>query len=241
LKPFSVPEHRLILLDEVASTNNYAISLLASEKVEEGTIVLTFRQTQGRGHGKNVWKSEDFKNLTFSLILYPDFLPSTRQFLLSQVISLGLFDFLSQKAGGVAIKWPNDLLIDGRKISGILIENAVSGMNLQSCVAGIGLNINQISFPGHLPLATSLSLVTGKEFDLHEILCEVISQIMKWYESLKKNETSLIRDKYGDCLFKYGEICRFRKKEGIFSARIAGTDELGGVEAFAFKSVEMIY
>ena len=124
LKSFQLKGHHLIFQDEVLSTNNYATRLLASEKVEEGTVVLTFRQLKGRGHGKNVWESEDFKNLTFSLVLFPDFLPANMQFLLSQVVSLGLYDFLSGKTGNVAIKWPNDLLIHEKKVAGILIENS---------------------------------------------------------------------------------------------------------------------
>jgi BirA family transcriptional regulator, biotin operon repressor / biotin---[acetyl-CoA-carboxylase] ligase len=250
LKPISIPGHPIILLDEVASTNNYAISLSASGKVEEGTVVLTFRQTHGRGHGKNVWKSEDFRNLTFSLVLYPDFLPASRQFLLSQVISLGLLDFITQKTGDVVIKWPNDLLVNGKKIAGILIENTVSGNHLQSSVAGIGLNVNQRRFPGFIPPATSLAIAAGTEFKLDLTLQEVLREIMKWYEFLKKNETIVITEKYRENLFRFGEMSLFRKEGHIFKARIEGTDEFGQLllkdergetEAYPFKSVEMVF
>jgi BirA family biotin operon repressor/biotin-[acetyl-CoA-carboxylase] ligase len=249
LTSFQFPGHRLILQDEVLSTNNYATRLLASEKVEEGTIILTFRQTKGRGHGKNVWESEDFKNLTFSLVLFPGFLPSNMQFLLSQVVSLGLFDFLSGKTSGVAVKWPNDLLIHGKKVAGILIENSISGENLQSSVVGIGININQIAFPDHLPHATSLAIETGKEYPLEETCQLIVSDIMKWYRLLKDRQTDIIEERYLKHLFRMGEKSQFRMKDQLFEAQIQGIDEYGQlllknssgeIMVFPFKSVEMI-
>lgn len=246
---FQVPGHRLILLDEVLSTNNYATGLQASEKVEEGTIVLTFRQTKGRGHGKNVWESEDFKNLTFSLVLFPDFLPVYGQFSISQVVSLGLVDFLAGKTGGVAIKWPNDLLIHEKKVAGILIENSISGENLQSSVVGIGININQVVFPVHLSHATSLALETGIEYGLEETCRLIVGDIMKWYGLLRDRQTDFIEEKYLEHLFRMGEKSLFLKADRVIEAEITGIDtfgqlllkdETGKITAFPFGSVEMI-
>jgi len=243
-------EFRLIRLDEVESTNNYATSLLASEKVEEGTVILTFRQTHGRGYSKNVWESEDFKNLTFSLILLPRFLPASDQFLISQAVSLGLADFLQSKTDGVSIKWPNDLLIDNKKVAGILIENIVSGLNLYTSVIGIGININQTLFNGHLPHATSLSLVTGRQYPLTETLNLIIGEIMKWYKLLKEDHAGTIQKTYLDHLFRIGEKSGFLREDQVFEAQIMGIDEYGQLllkdssgktEAYPFKSVEMIY
>ena len=249
LKSFQLKGHHLIFQDEVLSTNNYATRLLASEKVEEGTIVLTFRQTKGRGHGKNVWESEDFKNLTFSLVLFPDFLPANMQFLLSQVVSLGLFDFLSGKTSGVAIKWPNDLLIHGKKVAGILIENSVLGENLQSSVVGIGININQVNFPDHLPQATSLAIETGIEYELDAACQLIMADIMKWYRLLRDKHTEIIKEEYLKFLFRMGQKSLFRKNDELFEAEIAGIDNFGQlllknssgeILVFPFKSVEMI-
>jgi BirA family transcriptional regulator, biotin operon repressor / biotin---[acetyl-CoA-carboxylase] ligase len=243
-------EFRLIRLDEVDSTNNYATSLLASEKVEEGTVVLTFRQTHGRGYSKNVWESEDFKNLTFSLILLPRFLPASDQFLISQAVSLGLADFFLSETGGVSIKWPNDLLIHDKKVAGILIENMVSGLNLYTSVIGIGINLNQTIFPGHLPHATSLSIVTGRQYPLTETLNLIIGEIMKWYNFLKDNRADTVQKMYLNHLFRIGEKTEFRRDNQVFEAQITGIDEYGQLllkdssgktEAYPFKSVEMIY
>jgi BirA family transcriptional regulator, biotin operon repressor / biotin---[acetyl-CoA-carboxylase] ligase len=249
LTSFQIPGHRLILQDETMSTNNYATSLLASEKIEEGTIVLTFRQLKGRGHGKNVWESEDFKNLTFSLILFPDFLQAQKQFLLSQVVSLGLYDFLAGKTSDVAIKWPNDLLIGNKKTAGILIENSVFGEKLQSSVVGVGININQVAFPGHLPEATSLAIETGKEYSLEETCQTVMGEIMKWYRLLRDHQTESIEKRYLEHLFRMGKKSLFRKDNKEFEAEIMGIDKFGQLQlknpsgeinVFPFKSVEMI-
>jgi BirA family transcriptional regulator, biotin operon repressor / biotin---[acetyl-CoA-carboxylase] ligase len=240
----------LILVDEVESTNNYATSLLTSRKVKEGTVILTFRQTKGRGHGNNVWISEDFKNLTFSLILLPHFLAASRQFLISQVVCLGLYDSLSTATNGVAIKWPNDLMIGNKKTAGILIENAVSGTNISSSVIGIGLNINQITFPDFLPQATSLALETGSEFKLDVALKYIVNNIMDWYKILQDEDTETIRETYLSHLFRMGEKSLFRRDGLLFEAQITGIDPFGQLilckssgeeEVCAFKSVEMVF
>jgi BirA family transcriptional regulator, biotin operon repressor / biotin---[acetyl-CoA-carboxylase] ligase len=250
LTSFQLPGHHLILQDEVLSTNNYATHLLSTEKVLEGTIVLTFRQIKGRGHGKNVWESEDFKNLTFSLILFPGFLPANRQFWLSQVVSLGLHDFLSSITNGVVIKWPNDLLIHEKKVAGILIENSISGENLQSSVVGIGININQIAFPDHLPQATSLSIETGIQYALEETCKLVVGNIMKWYSLLRDQKTDFIEKSYLEHLFRMGEKSMFRMEDQLFEAQIEGIDKYGQlllknasgeIMVVPFKSVEMIF
>jgi BirA family transcriptional regulator, biotin operon repressor / biotin---[acetyl-CoA-carboxylase] ligase len=240
----------IIYLDEVSSTNNYASSILSAGNVIEGTVILTFRQTGGRGHGKNVWESENNKNLTFSLILFPRFLDASRQFLVSQVVSLGLADFLKSKTTGVAIKWPNDLLIHNKKTAGLLIENTIFGNLVNASVIGIGMNMNQVNFPDYLPNATSLSISTGKEYPLEESLNELIAEIFKWYGLLKRNEVGTIRENYLKNLFRIEEKSLFRSEDRVFEASIMGIDEYGQllleedsgeIKAWKFKSIEMIF
>ncbi len=240
----------LILVDKLTSTNNYATGLLASGNLPEGAVILTFRQTHGRGHGKNVWESEDFKNLTFSMVLFPGFLPASRQFLLSQVVSLGLYDFLVSKTGKVSIKWPNDLLINEKKVAGILIENSVTGTHLSSSVIGIGININQPSFPDHLSQATSLTLSTGKIFSLDLTLKEITDEILKWYQLLKQGRSRLVRGTYLQHLFRLGEKSLFRREGRLFEAKITGIDDYGQLqienssgekETCPFKSLEFVF
>ena len=240
---------KVIHLNEVDSTNNYATRLISSQTVEEGTVILSFRQTNGRGHGKNVWESAENMNLTFSMLFSPDFLRASRQFLLSQAVSLGISDFLKTKTGNVFIKWPNDILAGRKKIAGILIEHTVMKDLLHSSVVGIGLNVNQHIFPARLPHATSLARECGREFQLMEILEEVVREIMTWYQYLKEGRDQLIRQRYLEQLYGFGEYVSYREGSRVFDAAIRGIDEYGqllleekngAVTAWPFKSLEMI-
>ncbi len=192
---------QIIYLDEIPSTNNYATGRLQTEALHEGTVVLTFRQTHGRGQAQNVWESEEDKNLTFSLVLRPDFLPASSQFALSQVLSLGLAGYLSGEADDVAIKWPNDILIGKGKVAGMLVENSVMGSTIGWTVAGIGLNLNQKAFREYVPNAVSLSQITGKIYSPEEVLNEVYDSIMNRYEQLKKGRIDEISRDYLAWLF----------------------------------------
>ena len=112
------------------STNEIAQNLLQGT-VEEGTIVITDHQFEGKGQRGNVWQSEPFANLTFSMILKPDFLKAREQFGLTMSVSLGIKSVLEQYLPGpVQIKWPNDILFRQKKIAGILIENNLRGQEL---------------------------------------------------------------------------------------------------------------
>jgi len=110
--------------DMVDSTNNYASLIAGKSGIPEGTLVWAGFQSAGRGQAGNRWESEAGKNLTFSLILYPHFLPPEMQFLLSEAVSLGITDFLTLYIPNPLIKWPNDIYAENRKIGGILIEHS---------------------------------------------------------------------------------------------------------------------
>jgi len=243
------PENPVLFVTETDSTNKYATRLMERESVAEGSVILTFRQTNGKGYGTNVWESEADKNLTFSLVLHPVFLHASHQFLLSQAVSLGIADYLAGETEGVSVKWPNDLLIHDRKIAGILIENVIAGATLQSSVIGVGLNVNQREFPGYLPMATSLSLATGKDYDLHQVFRGILEGIKAWYRRLQKDETAEIRKCYLERLYRKDLLSEYRSAERIFKARIRGIDAFGQLileetsgqcSTWPFKSVEFL-
>lgn len=218
---------QLIHLDETPSTNNYATGLMQTEPLEEGTVVLTFRQTHGRGQLANHWESEDDSNLTFSIVLRPGFLHAGDQFLISQVISLGLADFLTTETGDVRIKWPNDILIGKAKVAGILIEHSVMGHFIDWTVAGIGLNLNQKKFGNYVPAAISLSMATSKTYPPMEILDRLLDSIQSRYDSLKTGKMETIRNDYLAYLYRFNEWSTFSAGEENFEAKITGTDSYG--------------
>src|SRR5512133_1210860 len=113
-------QYRLITLPETGSTNEYATAFLRCEAPEPFTVIRALAQKSGKGQKGSSWESEDGKNLTFTIITYPDFLPPEKQFYLSIVASLAVTDFLKEILPAVQVKWPNDIYFNSRKLGGIL-------------------------------------------------------------------------------------------------------------------------
>lgn len=218
----------IIRLPETKSTNSYAIELLSKERPEEGCVVITDYQTQGKGTDTNTWESEKGKNLTFSLILYPK-LAADQQFLLNKAISLGIYDFLVKEIPGlkISIKWPNDLYIEDKKICGILIQNSVIGNKLQYMVVGIGLNVNQTLFISNAPNPVSLKMITGLDYNLDEILQGLLHSISERYLSAKPETTVKIETEYHKSLYHLMEWNNYLIKGINMHLRITGTTLYG--------------
>ena len=235
--------------DSLPSTNLYAQELLSKNKPSEGTVILAFDQPKGRGQIGNKWESKAGKNLTFSIILYPRFLPVRKQFLLNQAISLSVFDTLHKYIPeGLTIKWPNDLYVFDKKITGILIQNSIKGSTLQSAIIGIGLNVNQKDFR-NAPNPTSLSLEIGKESKLKNILAELLFHLEVRYLQLKSGNIEQIQNDYLIHLFRFGKEYEFKRPDGIiFKGIIQGITAIGklivktegGKEEFGFKEIKYV-
>ena len=225
---------------EADSTNNYATRLISTRSAEEGTVVLTFRQTQGRGHGKNVWESAENQNLTFSMVLYPTFLPASRQFLLSQAVSLGITGFLKNHTGDVKIKWPNDIYVGDSKIAGVLIENSILDGKIGSSIAGIGLNLNQTRFISGAPNPVSLKMLTGEEYDPKICLKQLIKNLDKSYKQLLAADHENIRSRFSSLLYRLNEWHSYRAGDMIFEGKIAAVTGRGNLTVVdrAGKSLE---
>jgi len=243
----------IIELDMVPSTNRYLADLTGWQDLEEGTVVRTGYQTEGRGHGEAQWESEAGRNLLFSVLLKPAFLPVTNQFYLSKAISLALRDMLAEFCSDVSIKWPNDLYIRDLKIAGILIENTIEDTGIKDSIAGIGLNVNQVSFPEGLPNPTSLQLETGKEIELSLVFNRLLSRLNERYVQLLKQQFETIDKEYLLYLYKYMTETTFTESVGpgksrsSFQARITGVLDSGEIvlqtiqgesRAFSFKEIE---
>lgn len=216
----------LIFMPECHSTSDQLLHLCQEKPLLEGSLVITGHQTAGRGQRGNSWEAQPGKNLTFSFLLKPDFLPVTKQFYLTMVVSLGIRDFLTDKTGvKVQIKWPNDILIDQRKICGILIENQIVGQQLSTSVVGVGLNVNQQYF--ETPSATSMVLVTGMQFDLPLILEDLLGCIEYRYLQLRREAHHELRSDYLNALYLRDEQHLFHAGDSSFYGTIRGVDEIG--------------
>lgn len=176
----------ILRFGSLESTNRYCEALDLAE-VEDFTCYWALAQTAGIGQRGNHWHSTAGENLTFSLVLHPAFLPADRQFRLTQALSLALVDLLSTFHFPLStlIKWPNDIYVGDKKICGTLVSTRLVGNSIASAVCGIGLNVNERSFPDWVPNPTSLSLLNGQTFELEPLLQRLLSYIEARYNALK--------------------------------------------------------
>lgn len=239
-----------ICLKEVESTNNYANQLVLSKAAEHGTVVLAQHQKKGRGQQGNSWESEPGKNLLASFILFPQFLPATKQFQLSKIASLALIDFLETETKKISIKWPNDIYILDKKVAGILIENSVMGNHLSSAIVGIGLNLNQEEFVSNAPNPVSLKQITGKDYDVKIVAARITDHLNNWYNKLENGSSNDIDSAYLNHLFRMNEWAVFAKDGNKFEAKITRIGEYGqlvleernGVfSSHMFKEIEFVF
>ncbi|MBX6379330.1 MAG: biotin--[acetyl-CoA-carboxylase] ligase [Thermoflavifilum aggregans] len=193
----------LIRLDEVDSTNNYAMARIQHGGLPEGTVIQALQQHAGRGQRNKGWISEPRANLLVSIILKPAVISHQPPFLLSMAVAAGLREAAAHICQqDFYIKWTNDLYWNDRKAGGILIENTWKGQYWQYAVVGIGLNVNQKQFPPELPNPVSLSQITGKEYELQDVLQEVYDQIMKRYRDLQGGKTRELIQEYHQWLYR---------------------------------------
>lgn len=165
-------KYKVINFDVITSTNQYIKEQY--KNLEPFTIINANKQTNGRGRVDRKWESIEGKNLTFSIYLKPKILPEKLP-LLSLVIGASIYNVLS-KYINCLIKWPNDIIVNDKKIAGILVESIYSN-KLEALVAGIGININQVQFSNDLKnKATSLFIETNTEYNKNIILDEFIKE-----------------------------------------------------------------
>lgn len=234
----------LIYLPTCQSTNDEAADLLRLGKGMEGTVVITDYQTAGRGQRGNQWLAQAGENFTLSLILRPNFLSASQQFHLNIAISLGIYEFFeSFLDDSLKIKWPNDIFLKNQKLGGVLIENTIQRGRIESSVIGMGLNINQIEFEH--PRATSLRRLMKKEFNLHELLPDLLASLEKKYLLLRNGHYGLLKTRYLQNLFRYQEKHVFARNGVPFEGMIVGVSETGQLavqieerlEYFDFKEI----
>lgn len=213
--------------DSLESTNKYC-EALDLERVEDFTCFWALQQTVGIGQRGNHWASEPHKNLTFSLVLHPTFLPAARQFALTQALSLALTDYLSSRLPAIdtLIKWPNDIyMAPAAKICGILVSTRLHGTAIGSAVCGIGLNVNQLQFPDWVPNPTSMALLAGHTFDTEAVLHDLLHCLQARYDGLA--QCMDYTDEYLSRLWRLGQRACYRYQGADVEATIDGIDAFG--------------
>src|ERR1035437_5068340 len=202
----------LTILDSVDSTNNYAMGQVNAGLAEDGNAWLAMEQKEGKGRRNMEWYSEKGFKILLSISVEMKLLEIYRQFELSMAAALGCHDLFSKYAGNnTRIKWPNDIYCHDNKAGGILIENVIKGKKWQWATIGIGMNINQVIFDKEANNATSLKLITGKEYDIIELGKELQNAVLKRTKDIRNRNTEDVLKEYNRLLYKRGERVKLKK------------------------------
>lgn len=163
-------------------------------------VIYAHRQTCGRGRFNRVWVSENRDNLYFTIVLKPCKKLDTGMPIanLTQYMSVILCEILEEYGVSPQIKWPNDVLVDGKKIAGILAESSIKGGELQGIALGVGINLNssEEEIAKIDQKATSLGLELKKKIDKESFLREIISRLFKRYDEFLSIGFEMIKDNY---------------------------------------------
>ena len=241
----------IIKLNAIDSTNSYLKKLSTQEALDDFTIVITEVQLEGRGQMGSVWTSKSSKNLTFSV--YKKFLGLEFQhvFYISIATSLALVKSLQFfSIPKLAIKWPNDILAENKKICGILIENMMRNQTVSNSIIGMGLNVNQTEFE-NLPKASSLKLITGDVYNIDELAILIVNNLKIYFNKLNQGQFEDLKFEYEDLLFRKNKPSTFKDAEGsMFSGIIKGVSNYGNLQVlleddiikeFSLKEITLLY
>lgn len=178
---------------ELPSTNSYLKKLDYSE-FDHGSVLLTDHQTKGRGQYERSWESKKGKNLSFTVAFKPS--AGDRLPLLTLCFALAVVETIDQmKIEGAEIKWPNDVLIKGEKVGGLLTESVFLGQRPERVLVGIGLNVNQKTFDTGFDMdATSLITHYGEAIHREDLLCRLLQKMEYLYTRWTQQDPELCKD-----------------------------------------------
>jgi len=227
---------------KVGSTNTVAMAA-AAEGAPEGSVFLAEEQTAGRGRGSNAWQSPRSTGIYCSLVLRPS-LPPSDVLVLSLAAGLAVQAAIRQVDSGVSpdLKWPNDVLIDGKKVCGILTEMNAEATRVRFIVVGIGVNVNQATFPPELP-ATSLRLATGSEWSRVELAAALLKSLEREYRGLlyAADARETILQRFADhSSWVRGREVRIEENGGGFEGTTEGLDARGFLLVRTPKSLQTV-
>jgi BirA family biotin operon repressor/biotin-[acetyl-CoA-carboxylase] ligase len=215
---------RIYFYPETDSTNDVALALAAAGE-SEGTVVVADHQRRGRGRRAHAWVSPPGRDLLFSLILRPsgearDALPVT--LVVATAISVTLTKMLDVD---VHVKWPNDIVVRGHKLAGILAESASSGTRLTHIVVGVGLNVNthEDEFSDDIRArAASCKTLSGVDWERAGVLADVLGTIEAYYDRFKRDGFAPLVSAYESRWAHAGKVVAFEHAGAPTTGRIAG-------------------
>ena len=217
---------RVLHYDSLDSTMDETRKL-AEQGAPEGTVVIAEEQTAGRGRFNRAWISPRGQNLSFSVLLHPT---QTQLPFINMAATLAVSKTIAGFAGlAPTIKWPNDVRVNGRKISGILIETAMELSERVQAVVGMGLNVNfdPSRFPEIASTSTSIFKETGQLSDRTEVLVRLLEHFDEYYCAVN-NGDSLTKD-WASQLETLGRNVQVRWQDQVFEGRAEAVDDQGNL------------
>ncbi len=220
-------ELKIIYLDEINSTNREA-RRLGDGGAEEGTVVIADKQTGGKGRLGRTWFSPAGTGIWMSLLLKPK-LPPEKVSGITLMAALSVCRAIRSATGlNTQIKWPNDLVIDGKKVCGILTEAAILDGELKFAVLGIGVNVNQTEFPEDLPHAWSLAMTAGREIDRARLIECSFNCLKEDYERyMRSGDLRQLRQEYETHLVNLNQPVRVLSPAGGWTGVAKGITDSG--------------
>ncbi len=207
---------------KIGSTNSVALEAAAAG-APEGSVFVAEQQTAGRGRGNHSWHSQRSSGIYCSVILRPG-IPPSEALVVSLAAGLAAQAAIQSQKVPVDLKWPNDLMITGKKIGGILIEMAAEATRVRHIVVGVGINVNQTSFPSELQMtATSLRLATGMTWSRVELCAALLKSLDQEYRALMERPGA-----------RESILLRFQERSSYVKGRVIHVDENGGYEGTTY-------
>ena len=220
---------------KIGSTNVAAMAAAAAG-APDGTVLLAEEQTAGRGRGANTWHSARSAGIYCSVILRPD-LPPSDVLVLALAAGLAVYAAIEQtgQTANLDLKWPNDLLLDGKKLCGILTEMSAEATHVRHVVVGMGVNVNHRAFPPDLQeMATSLRLATGTEWSRVELTAALLKSLEREYRGLLTGAAGR-----GSILRRFAERSSYVRGKNVRIEDNGGFEGLtAGLDAHGFLQVQ---
>ncbi len=233
-----------IVYKETTDSTNADARRMAEDKVESGLLVVADSQTAGKGRRGRNWQSAKGTNLYFSLLLKPDFAPDKAS-MITLVAAYSVAKVIAEHTGLEAkIKWPNDIVVNKKKVCGILTEMSMERDYIHHIVVGIGINVNEEVFSEDIvSMATSLKIESKKVISRASLLCDILAEFEKDYEIfLMATDLKPFVEEYNKRLVNKGSLVKVLDPKGEFTGIAGGINEEGMLLVFKEDGqIERVY
>ena len=219
---------KIVCYEQTDSTNNRAKDA-GEQGAEHGALFIAEHQTAGKGRRGRTWVSPSGNSIYMTLLLRPHIHPNQAP-MLTLVMGLSVAEAISQTTNEKAeIKWPNDIVVNKKKICGILTEMSLEMHDINYVVVGVGINVNQREYPDEVKeTATSLYMESGHRYKRSVIIAEVLKQFEKNYEMfMQTGDLSGLKEQYNACLINRGKMVKVLDPNGEYEAEAEGISENG--------------